>query len=184
MKNTIRFKENEITFLKANMSEMEYDLIMMLEISVSNGIFVEGNKPIHIDGKSICYPKKEELIGKTDKFYINYDPFNNRKIAYYLFNKYAAIRQMEDPTLEIMSFFIAKDIVDTDGKIYAMCRTNKGSYTSDKFTNESLCWIDLIYKMECGSVPELLNRIDELINYERLLQQNEREGEKKNGRTK
>ena len=41
----------DVSFIKRMMSDIEYDLICMLEINVNNGIFVENGMPIHIDGK-------------------------------------------------------------------------------------------------------------------------------------
>ena len=90
----------DVNSIKDKMSEIEYELICMLEINVNNGIFVENGMPVHIDGKSICYPKIEN--DGNDRYSINYDPFTNRKISYYLFNKYAIIRQMEDESFRIM----------------------------------------------------------------------------------
>ena len=66
----------DVSFIKRMMSDIEYELICMLEINVNNGIFVENGMPIHIDGKSICYPKIE-TNGVPDRYSINYDPFMN-----------------------------------------------------------------------------------------------------------
>lgn len=63
------------------MDEIEYNLLLVLEININNGIFVENGMPVHIDGKSINYPKI--LFEFPDKYSINYEPFSNRKIAYY-----------------------------------------------------------------------------------------------------
>lgn len=174
----IGFDTNHI---KGVIDELEYGLICMLEINVSNGIFVDSGMPIHIDGKSINYPKIE-MNGVPDKYSINYEPFTNRKIAYYLFNRYVIIRQMEDPNFEITSFFISKYLNKPD-YLYATCRTNKGDFTSQPFTNESVCWVNLIYMMEQGYCDfNIFHAIDVQINIERLMQQKEKEEARKNGK--
>ena len=168
----------DVNYIKQVMSDIEYELICMLEINVSNGIFVDRGMPIHIDGKSINYPKIENN-GIPDRYSINYEPFTNRKIAHFLFNKYAILRQMEDSSLRISSFFISK-YLNNPNYVYAMCRTNKGDIESHPFTNESVCWIDLIDIMEgMTNKYELFNNIDMEINMERLIQQKEREEAKK-----
>ena len=167
----------DVNSIKDKMSEIEYELICMLEINVNNGIFVENGMPVHIDGKSICYPKIES--DGNDRYSINYDPFTNRKISYYLFNRYAIIRQMEDESFRITSFFISK-YLNNPNVLYATCRTNKGDFNSQPFTNESMCWINLIYIMENGFCDyNLFSNIDNQINLDRLLQQKEREEAKK-----
>lgn len=165
----------DISDVKNEIENVEYDLLRMLEIGVNNGVFVEKGMPIHIDGKSIHYPKliPEEL----DRYSVNYDPFNNRKIAYFLFNRYAVLRMMEG--LSVTAFFISKYIKDPNN-LYATCRTNQGDYISHPFTNEAVCWIDLIYIMENGkSDYTLFNNIDMQINMDRILQQKLREEAKK-----
>ena len=85
-----------VSDVKERMEQIEQELVMMLEINISNGIFIENGVPITIDGKTISCPKVQSEI--PDKYSINYDPFNNRKIAYLLFNKYAIVRMKEDPS--------------------------------------------------------------------------------------
>ena len=173
----------DVNSIKEQMSRIEYDLICMLEIDISNGVFVQNGMPVHIDGKSINYPKIE-MNGIPDKYSINYEPFTNRKIAHMLFNRYAVILQMENPSLSIMSFFISKNL-NNPNYLYATCRTNVGDYTSHPFTNESICWIDLIYLIEdvegynFNNYHSTFNNIDMLINTERLIQQKEKEEAKK-----
>lgn len=172
----------DVNEIKNIMDQIEYDLICMLEIDISNGIFVENGMPIHIDNKSINYPKID-MNGVPDRYSINYEPFSNRKIAYYLFNRYAVIRQIENPYFEIVSFFISKYLNNQD-YLYAMCRTNAGDFISQPFTNESVCWINLIYNMENMNTidPSVFRNIDTQINIERLIQQKEKEEAKKNGK--
>ena len=166
-----------VSDVKKAMDEIEYNLLLVLEININNGIFVENGMPVHIDGKSINYPKIPFEF--PDKYSINYEPFTNRKIAHFLFNKHAILRQMEDSSLRISSFFISK-YLNNPNYVYAMCRTNKGDIESHPFTNESVCWIDLIYIMEgMTNKYELFNNIDMEINMERLIQQKEREEAKK-----
>lgn len=175
--NTIGFNVDNV---RNEMSNIEYELIVMLEINVNNGILVENGMPIHIDGKSICYPKVDNSV-ILDKYTISFDPFMNRKVAYFLFNRYAVIRQMEDESFRIMSFFISK-YLNNPNMLYATCRTNKGDFTSMPFTNESVCWINLIYIMEGrndNNAGILFSNIDNQINLDRLLQQKEREEAKK-----
>lgn len=168
----------DVSYIKNKMSDIEYELIHMLEINVNNGIFVEKGVPVHIDGKSICYPKIE-LDGTHDRYSMNYDPFMNRKVAHFLFNRYVNIRQMEDMTFRVTSFFISK-YLNNPNVLYATCRTNKSDYISQPFINESVCWINLIYIMENGNCDyNLFNNIDNQVNLDRLMQQKEREGVKK-----
>lgn len=160
------------------MEQIEYNLLCMLDVEVRNGILVEKNAPIHIDGKVINYPKKE--IDIQDKYSINYEPFSNRKIAYYLFNKYVLLKQFEEPDKSISSFFISKFINNQD-YLFASCRYSNGVEISSRlFTNESICWIDLIFIMEHDQINEM-HGIDHVINLERIEQQKERE-QNKNGR--
>lgn len=171
----------DANYIKDTMNKIEYDLICMLEINISNGVFVENGMPVHIDGKSIRYPKIE-TNGTVDRYSINYDPFMNRKVAHYLFNKYAIIRQIEDPSFRISSFYISKYLNSPDYS-YAACSTNKGIIMSKAFTNESVCWINLIFEMENYKIDtELFKAIDTHINIERLMYQKEKEEAKKNAK--
>lgn len=164
----------DVSNIKKVISGIEYDLICMLEINVHNGIFVENGMPIHIDGKSINYPKIDNG-GVPDRYSINYEPFSNRKVAHFLFQKYVVIRQMEDESFNVISFFISR-YLNNPNMFYATCRTNRGDFTSQPFTNESVCFVNLIYIMETGNCDYyLFNNIDSQINVERLLQQKERE---------
>lgn len=163
----------DVSNTKNRMNELEYELICMLDIEVRNGILSENNTPIHIDGKAICYPKIDEI--NLNKYCINFDPFTNRKIAYFLFNKYVILRQMEDSLFNVVSFFISKYLKHPN-VLYATCRTNGGDINSQPFTNETVCWINLIYLMENGYCDyNVFKNIDDQINLDRLIQQKERE---------
>ena len=168
----------DVSYIKNMMSDMEYELIYMLDICVNNGILVDKGMPIHIDGKSINFPKIE-TNGVPDKYSINFEPLTNRKIAHFLFNKYAILRQIEDDSFRVTAFFISKYLNHPD-VLYATCRTNRGDFNSQPFTNESICWINLIYMMEYGNANyQLFNDIDTQINLNRIIQQKEREEAKK-----
>lgn len=156
-----------VSDVKERMEQIEQELVMMLEINISNGIFIENGVPITIDGKTISYPKVQSEI--PDKYSINYDPFNNRKIAHFLFIKYAIVRMKEDPSFRINSFFISK-YINNPNMLYATCRTNRGDFVSHAFTNESVCWIDLIYIMDNYQIEDM-GLFDSQINLERSLQQ-------------
>ena len=159
-----------VSDVKKAMDEIEYNLLLVLEININNGIFVENGMPVHIDGKSINYPKIPFEF--PDKYSINYEPFSNRKIAYYLVNRYAIIRMKEDSNFRISAFFISK-YLNNPNMLYATCRTNKGDITSHAFTNETVCWIDLINIMENNSISDYntLTLIDNQVNIDRLTQQ-------------
>lgn len=164
--------------VKNAIDRMEYDLICMLEIDISNGIFVQNGMPIHIDGKVINYPKIE-MTGQ-DKYSINYEPFSNRKIASFLFNRYAVIRQIEDPNFKIFTFSISK-YLNNPNYLYAICKSNKGEFISQPFTNESVCLVNLIYIMEQEYCDfDLFTNIDTSINMERLMAQQKKKEELKN----
>ena len=83
----------DVNYIKQVMSDIEYELICMLEINVSNGIFVDRGMPIHIDGKSINYPKIENN-GIPDRYSINYEPFTNRKSRFITYKTRKLIIQL------------------------------------------------------------------------------------------
>lgn len=159
----------DVASVKKIIEEIEYNLVYALELSVNNGMFVDNGHPIHIDGKSIKYPKVDIEFLERDS--INFDPFMNRKLAHFLFQRYAILRQCENPNLQISSFFITSDLTNPTA-LFAVCRTNFGDYNSSKFTNETVCWIDLIHKMENVQYSHnVMNDIDMVINIERSIQE-------------
>lgn len=147
-------KKNQLDTTKAlqMIDEIEYDLIFKLELCVNNCICLEQDARtlVQLDGKSICYPK----TAFNDYNIVKFDPCFNRKLAHFLFQRYAYIYTRENPNVDIMSFFIASNLFSGNGgEMFAICRTNKGDFMSNSFTNETMCWIDLIYKMERCQYP-------------------------------
>ena len=130
--------------------EIEYDLIFKLELGVSNSICTEqdGMTIVKIDNKPICYPK----TAFTSRDIVKFDPFFNRKLANFLFQRYAYIYIRENPGINIQAFFLTSELI-RPGEVFAVCRTNKGDIASNSFINETTCWIDLIYKMERCQYP-------------------------------
>lgn len=126
-------------------SDIEYDLIFRLRMSVNNNICMEedGRTLIQIDNKAICYPKETF----NDYNIIKFDPLFNRKLSYFLFQRYIYIYLSEHPDITIDSFSLAYELFNPTA-LFAVCRTNKGIIESNRFKNETLCWIDLLYKMD------------------------------------
>jgi hypothetical protein len=131
-------------------SDIEYDLIFRLRMSVNNNICMEedGRTLIQIDNKAICYPKETF----NDYNIIKFDPFFNRKLANFLFQRYVYIYLKENPNIQISSFFLTSELIRPN-EVFAVCRTNRGDIVSNSFTNETVCWIDLLYKMEGCQYP-------------------------------
>jgi hypothetical protein len=130
--------------------EIEYDLIFKLELGVNNNICTEQDSRtlVQLDGKPICYPK----IAFNDYNIIKFDPFFNRKLANFLFQRYVYIYLKENPNIQISSFFLTSELIRPN-EVFAVCRTNRGDIVSNSFTNETVCWIDLLYKMEGCQYP-------------------------------
>lgn len=144
-------------------NDIEYDLIFKLELDVSNDICIEQNSKslVQLDGKPICYPKEA-----YDNYnIIKFDPFFNRKLANFLFQRYAYIYMREHPGIEISAFFISVELTRLN-EPFAICRTNMGDISSNSFTNETVCWIDLLYKMEGCQYPyDEFSYIDKAISF-------------------
>ena len=130
--------------------EIEYDLIFKLELGVNNNICTEQDSRtlVQLDNKPICYPKTAFNVYNIIKF----DPFFNRKLCNFLFQRYVYIYMRENPGLEISSFFLTAELIRPN-ESFAVCRTNRGDITSNSFVNETTSWIDLIYKMERCQYP-------------------------------
>lgn len=145
----------------ALIEEIEYDIICRLEISISNNILIDGKDVISINGKPICYPKDS-----YDNYnIIKFDPFWNRKLTNLLFERFIRIYSMEHPDIQINSFFLTMDL-SRPNEVFAICRTNRGDIESNKFVNETVCWIDLIYKMEyCPYSFSNMKDIDNTISF-------------------
>lgn len=153
--------EIDVNSVLETISEIEYDLLFMLEIGVNNNICVNSDgKPIVIDGKAICYPK---TLFENNFNVIKFDPFWNRKLTNYLFQRYIVMYQQENNNIHVTSFFITSDL-SNPSQLFAVCRTNMGDIQSNKFTNETVCWIDLMHKIEQVQYPyEKFLEIDSII---------------------
>ena len=139
----------------AKIDEIEFDLIGRLELGVSNGICTESDSRtlIQIDNKPICYPK----TAFNDRNIIKFDPFFNRRLAAFLFQRFAYIYMIEHQGASISSFWTASNLLNLD-ESFAVCRlTNEYGITHDIqsncFSNETVSWIDLIYKMDMCQYP-------------------------------
>lgn len=152
------------------MDEIEYDLIYKLEICVNNGILLESDNKtlLQLDNKSICYPK----TAYDSYSIIKFDPFFNRKLAQFLFQRYACIFMKEHPGFTINSFWTASNLLCLN-ETFAVCRLMKDGYSSpwkdmqsNAFVNETVAWIDLIYAMDACrySYPQMYE-LDNAITY-------------------
>ena len=160
-------KEMDIDSVMNLISEIEHDLLFTLEIGVNNNVCTSEGSPIIIDGKPILYPKGSF----EDSFNnIKFDPFWNRKLTNYLFQRYIKIFQQENGVY-VMSFFLANDLPKSP-MTFAVCRTKEyGDIQSNRFINETVCWIDLIYKLEkCQYSYEEFLEIDEYITFVRNME--------------
>jgi hypothetical protein len=152
----------DVTPIINAMNDIEYDLIFRLRMSINNNICMEEDGSlIQIDDKPICYPKETF----NDFNIVKFDPFFNRKLAYFLFQRYVYIYLSEHPDVSIESFSMAYELFNPTA-MFAVCRTNKGIIESSRFKNETLCWIDLLYKMDKADIPyEDLANIDNGITW-------------------
>lgn len=130
--------------------EIEYDLIFRLNLCVDNGICMEEDARtlVQLDNKPICYPK----TAYNDYNIVKFDPFFNRKLANFIFQRYVYIYAKEHPNTQINSFFLSSELIRPN-EVFAVCRTGMGDICSNSFVNETTCWIDLIYKMEGCQYP-------------------------------
>lgn len=144
--------------------ELEYELVFKLNLGARNSIITdETGNVVQIDGKPICYPK--DAI--NDHNIIKFDPFFNRKLTNFLFKRYVYIYMSENPGVEIQSFSLVNDLFTHE--TFAVARTNRGDICSNRFSNETVCWIDLIYKMDNSQFPyKEFYDIDRTITYTRL----------------
>lgn len=154
----------------ALIEEIEYDLLYRLEIGVVNNILLDsdGRTNLQIDNKSICYPKNAYDSHNIIKF----DPFFNRKLAQFLFQRYAYIFMLEHPEFTINAFWTASNMLCLN-ETFAICRLTKEGYNgtwrdiqSNAFVNETVAWIDLIYAMDASrySYPQMYE-LDTAITY-------------------
>lgn len=157
----------------AKIDEIEFDLIGRLELGVSNGICTESDSRtlIQIDNKPICYPK----TAFNDRNIIKFDPFFNRRLAAFLFQRFAYIYMIEHQGASISSFWTASNLLNLD-ESFAVCRlTNEYGITHDIqsncFSNETVSWIDLIYKMDMCQYPyKEFYELDQNINIIRMME--------------
>jgi hypothetical protein len=152
-KKRIEDFSNELTL----MSEIEEELIYKLEICVENGFIMQDDckTVVKLDGKPICFPKN-----LYDNFNIvKFDPFFNKKITYMLFERFIAIFKREHPDVYIHSYFSALDATDMTRPM-AVLKTSNGDYTSNKFSNETVSWIDLLFRLDGENRYKELSFID------------------------
>lgn len=147
---TKKKEQFDITRALEMIQEIEYDLIFRLQMSVNNSILCEEDcrTLVQLDNKPICYPK--EVF--NDYNIVKFDPIFNRKLAAFLFQRYIYIYLSENRNIEITSFSIAYEIINPK-MMFAVCRTNRGDIISNFFQNETLCWFDLMYKLEGCQYP-------------------------------
>lgn len=161
----------DIEAINAFIDEIEYELVFKLLLGVSNNIIVEEedtNRIVYLDGKPICYPKSSF----NDFNIVKFDPFFNRKLTNFLFQRYMHIYLTENPDKRVISYFLANDLFTNE--TFAVVRTTKGDIESNRFVNETLCWIDLIYKMDGAQFPyEEFYKLDQAIVYMRNSERNQ-----------
>lgn len=132
--------------------EIESNLIYSVELDISNNICVDIDEnnivtPLLMDGKQICYPK---YIYNNFNI-VGFDPFFNRKMSQMLLERYLKIylarTHIDNPDLNIITMFLAPTAFGSN-QYMAVIRTNKGDIISNPFINETICWIDLLLKLD------------------------------------
>ena len=166
-------KEPDFSQVIETINNLETELIYKLEIGVDNGFCTLNGSVLKIDGKPICYPKDTFNSYAVAKF----DPFMNRKLAYALFSMYTGIyvRENIDSDIGIESYFTTSDVMSSGtNKLLAVCKgkfINRNipiEWVSNRFRNETVCWIDLILKMDNSELPyAVMMSIDDYIDYVR-----------------
>lgn len=159
------FTEQEVYDINMFIDWMYTDLVYVLQVDIHNNILVDDNKkPILMDNKYIYYPS---TLMYRDSNMIPFDPVMNKRLAQFLLQKYLTIYASEHYEMEIVSFFISYSICDNT-KMSAVVRTTKGDIISNYYTNESLCWLDLLFKLDNQDRdPIMLQKIDKYIDYVR-----------------
>jgi len=152
--------------------QLEMELLYRLEIGVNNGFCTIGKEVLKVDGKPVCFPKNIFTVNVT-----GFDPFFNRKLAYALFSMYTVIYMKEyiGSDIRIDNFFTTSDVMASGAnKLLAVCRGRFAvnntpiEWSSNRFRNETVCWIDLIFKMDNNEQPYAVMRsIDDYIDYVR-----------------
>lgn len=140
---------------------LELNLIYTLQMNISNNIFVdESNQPIKLDNKYICYPK-----GLYHDFnLIQFDPVFNRKLSQFLLQEYLRL-YITETQANVISFFISYSLFNKD-KICAVLRTTTGDISSNYYDNESMCWLDLIFKLDGQPIDNTsFQNMDKYINF-------------------
>lgn len=147
--------------------KLTQDLIWTLDLSLFNGVVVDGNNPLLLDGKTLCYPCVEDE--DLNRLVSNFNPFTNKKLAQMLFERYIRIRMYEDPDLKVEGYniYVTPHSPYAPPQCNAVCKTNQGVYTSHVFSNESVAWVELINIMDDKVTPDMtymLYTIDVAVN--------------------
>lgn len=155
--------------------QLEMELLYKLEIGVDNGFCTpDGKTVLKIDDKPIVYPKSTA----TNPMVTGFDPFFNRKLAYALFSMYTTIQVRENVAFDyvIDSYFTTSDVMSSgSSKLMAVCRGRMNGepfeWVSDRFRNETVCWMDLLFKMDnCEQPYSVMRTIDDAIDYVRSVE--------------
>lgn len=169
-------KNTDYTNTFGIIEQFEMELLYRLEIGVDNGFCTmpDGKTVLKIDDKPICYPKNAFVNPSV----VGFDPFFNRKLAYALFSMYTTILVKEKiaSNLIIDNFFITSDVmVSGANKLLAVCRGRLGNtpieWSSNRFRNETVCWMDLLFKMDNSEqLYSVMRTIDDAIDYVRSVE--------------
>lgn len=127
------------------MNDLEYQLLLAIGLSVDtnhNLIDQDYGTIIYLNGKNIKSNRGtiEPFIRKTDVYF---DPINNVKLMRTLFQYF--INKIND--LDNRYFSVFFPVYKDNGLISIEIKSELESFKSDYFYNESLRYIDLIFKI-------------------------------------
>lgn len=127
------------------MNDLEYQLLLTIGLSVDanhNLIDQDYGTIVYLNGKNIKVKRGpvEPFIRKTD---IYFDPLNNMKLMRSLFQYF--INKIHD--LDNRYFSVFFPVYGDNGAIAIEIKSETESFKSDYFHNESLRYMDLIFKI-------------------------------------
>lgn len=127
------------------MNDLEYQLLLTIGLSVDtnhNIIDQDYGTIVYLNGKNIKAKRGsvEPFIRKTD---IYFDPLNNMKLMRSLFQYF--INKIND--LDNRYFSVFFPVYGDNGLVSVEIKSETESFKSDYFYNESLRYIDLIFKI-------------------------------------
>ena len=152
-------------------SDIEYDIMCITQLSTNNKVVVDQlERAVMSNGKYICYPKENV----NDKRILPFDPFFNVNVIQTIFGLYVNQYMIEHgPEWECQNFYLSPNEMLT-GLGSASCHFINGTIvTSNKYVNDNIRFIDLLFKLEGEDKSASLIEIDSYISFlreEKLLQ--------------